>query len=64
MEVKVDEEKVENTQVEAPVEENVRTLNEEDIISYLKEKHNKEVASVDELFDKREKEPLLLFPLD
>ena len=58
VEVKVDEEKVENTQVEAPVEENVRTLNEEDIISYLKEKHNKEVASVDELFDKREKEPL------
>ena len=51
------------TSTEAPQEENSvveekSSLNEEDIISYLKNKHNKEITSVDELFQKREEEPL------
>ena len=45
-------------QEENPVVEEKSSLNEEDIISYLKNKHNKEITSVDELFQKREEEPL------
>jgi hypothetical protein len=50
----VEEKKVEQ---EVPVVEE-RKLSDEDIVSYLKEKHNKEITSVDELFREREENPL------
>ena len=51
----------EQTQETVTQQEEVETSTEapqEDIISYLKNKHNKEITSVDELFQKREEEPL------
>jgi hypothetical protein len=51
-------EKVETPIEETPVAEEPSSLSEEEVISYLKNKHNKEVTSVDELFQKREEDPL------
>jgi len=64
------EQKTEETKVETPtvvsdtevkkeevVPETVKQeIQEQDIVSYLKEKHNKEINSIDELFQKREQE--------
>ena len=56
--IDVPETNVENTQ-EVSEEVSLPELKDEDVLSYIKERYNKDISSVDELFsEKEENEPL------